>query len=63
MEKFSIASVLVLNKFCIFILNLSVIFSLLKIKKKKTYKNLEYFIININKNEEWHFSKWKERNI
>ena len=49
MKRFFVASVLVLDKFCI--LNLLVIFYLQWLKKN-SYKNLKYFITNINKKGE-----------
>ena len=52
METFSFVIFLVFNKFCIFILNLSVICLLAVVKKKKSYKNLKYFITNISKKKE-----------
>ena len=61
MKRFFVASVLVLDKFCI--LNLLVIFYLQWLKKKNSYKNLKYFIANINKNggSVKFFSNLKER--
>jgi len=47
MERFDVTSVLVLDKFFIFILILSIIFLLTMVKHllRDSYKNLEYFIL------------------
>ena len=51
MVRFSITSVLLLDKLCIFILNLSIIFLLTMAKILKRYfeRNLQYFVTNINR--------------
>ena len=54
MERFDFTNVLVLDKFFIFILILSIIFllTMVKLLLRNSYKNLEYFILIFKKKRE-----------